>query len=104
MPTRTKPRLPRLSLRTESRYYTDSWRLGTPANAREESLNLPESSESGSQTRPQWPAPAEPTADESVNSIVADLTQIPDLSVGEHERVYQRIHDGLLADLETEAD
>ncbi|MEV7649764.1 hypothetical protein [Arthrobacter sp. NPDC089319] len=67
-------------------------------------MDLPDSRESGSQTRPQWPAPAEPTGDESVNSIVAELAQIPDLAVSEHERVYQRIHDGLLADLETEAD
>lgn len=67
-------------------------------------MDLPDSRESGSQTPPQWPAPAEPTGDESVNSIVAELIQIPDLSVSEHERVYQRIHDGLLADLETEAD
>ncbi|MET1154029.1 hypothetical protein [Arthrobacter sp.] len=67
-------------------------------------MDLPESRDSGSPTTPQWPAPAEPSADESVNSIVSELLQIPDLPVSDHERVYQRIHDGLLADLETEAD
>ncbi|MFT4471544.1 hypothetical protein ACMX2H_16700 [Arthrobacter sulfonylureivorans] len=67
-------------------------------------MDLPEPRDSGDQTPPQWPATAEPTADESVDDIVAELAQIPDLPVSGHEHVYQRIHDGLLADLETEAD
>jgi hypothetical protein len=79
-------------------------RLDAAADAREESLDLPESGESGGRMQPQWPVPGDSTADESVDAIISNLAGIPDLPVRGHQQVYQQIHDDLLAELETEAD
>jgi hypothetical protein len=51
-----------------------------------------------------WPAPPDPTGDESVDGILAELSELPGLSMAEQAARYEQIHDELLADLDAGTD
>ncbi|GAA1133319.1 hypothetical protein [Arthrobacter flavus] len=50
-------------------------------------------------TDPGFPLPAETSGDTSVDELTAHLAGIPDLPIGDHNRLYTGLHDGLLAEL-----
>jgi len=51
-----------------------------------------------------WPAQPDPTGDDSVDGILAQLSGLPGLSIAEQAARYEQIHDELLADLDAGTD
>ncbi|MCG2623798.1 hypothetical protein LVY72_18040 [Arthrobacter sp. I2-34] len=51
-----------------------------------------------------WPAQPDPTGDESVDGILAELSELPELSMSGQAERYDQIHDDLLADLDAGTD
>lgn len=51
-----------------------------------------------------WPAQPDPTGDESVDGILAELSELPGLSMAGQAERYDQIHDDLLADLDAGTD
>ncbi|NYE93836.1 hypothetical protein FHU41_000057 [Psychromicrobium silvestre] len=72
-----------------------------------ESGEFPLPGEQGSllETEPaSWPEAVAATGDSAVDNVLVGLGQLPDLPTEAHPALYQRLHDDLLAELDSSPD